>query len=290
MDFTTDELLKIEIDKILNKSIGMDDNVLPIQEIADKKEARSDRFNCGFQLFNDAMNGGFKEGDLAIISGISGEGKTLFAQTLTYNLCKQAVPCLWFSYEITIFELNRKFLEMGIKDFYSAYTPSRNTTGKLEWIKDKIKEGWTKYATKVVFIDHIDFLTPSDIKNSDNETIALKKITTELKSLAIELNIVIVLMAHLKKMTDDKEPTMQDIGYSAGIFQLADYVFMIFREKLKMKNFMSYCQEGDLATNNSIIKIVKNRETGQLKFLKTTFDNGRLIPLEISLETTNSDI
>ncbi len=256
-----------------------EDQVLPIIEIVANQKNINERFSTGFRIFDDIMKKGFKNGDLVIISGISGEGKTTFAQTLTYNLCKNVIPCLWFSYEVSIEELNRKFLEMGILDFYSAYAPKKNTTGNIEWIKEKIKEGWIKYATKVVFIDHIDFLTPIGIKTGDNETIALKKITTELKTLAIELDIVIVLMAHIKKLENNKEPEMQDIANSAGIFQLADYVFMLFRERNKQYKSFGGDITGDLFTNNSIIKLVKNRETGQNKFLKVIYSKGRFTPL-----------
>jgi len=259
-----------------NDFIGLqtgDDKIQLISDLIDKNKPAGDKFGCGFDLFNKAMDGGFKEGDLVVISGISGQGKTSLAQTMTYHLCKNAVPCLWFSYEVSLEHLNNKFLKMGIEDFYQAYAPKKNTTGKLEWIKDKIKEGWIKFATKVIFIDHIDFLTPTDIKDRDNETIALKKIAIELKSLAIELNVVIVVMAHLKKLPEGKEPDMQDIGYSAGIFQLADYVLIIYREKEKKGRF----DIDDTYTNNSKIKIAKNRQTGQLKFLQVNYVNEKFI-------------
>lgn len=285
------ELNKIpSIDELLNLSGITEDKVLPINEIVKNKPQKVDRFSCGFKIFDEVMLDGFKEGDLVIISGVSGQGKTTYAQTLTYNLCKNAVPCLWFSYEVSLTELHRKFELMNINDFYWAYAPEKNITGKIDWIKYKIREGWIKYATKVVFIDHIDFLTPTNIKDRDNETVALKKITTELKSLAIELDIVIVVMAHLRKLREGQEPDMQDIGYSAGIFQLADYVFMIFREKNKeYKSFNSKNWTGEINTNNSIIKLVKNRQTGQNKFLKVVYSNGKFMPLEEKYEENSVD-
>jgi len=252
-----------------------DDKIQLISDLVDKNKPAGDRYTTGFELFDKAMDGGFKEGDLVVISGISGHGKTTLSMSMTYHLCKNAVPCLWFSYEIGLEYLNAKFLKMGIEDFYQAYAPKKNTTGQLDWIKSKIREGWIKFATKVIFIDHIDFLTPTNIKTSDNETIALKKIATELKSLAIELNVVIVVMAHLKKLPESKEPDMQDIAQSAGIFQLADYVFIIYREKEKKGRF----DTDDIYSNNSKIKIVKNRQTGSLKFLRVSYTNGKFIEI-----------
>jgi len=250
------------------------DKVKLISDIVGDKPKVVDRFKSGFSEFDNIMEGGFKEGDLVVISGISGEGKTTFAQTLTYNFCKLNIPTLWFSYEVSLTHLDRKFREMGISDFYHAYSPEKNTTGKLDWVKFKIKESWRNHLTKVIFIDHIDFLTPDDNKTSDNESISLKKIATQLKTLAIELNVTIVLIAHLKKLPAGKEPDMQDIGHSAGIFQLADYVFIVWREKINNGNKFS-SENTEIATNRSIIKLVKNRETGQLKYIKCQYDRGK---------------
>ena len=266
------------------KFIILDDEVEPIYEAIDKSVYNTERFKCSFKLFDDAMNGGFKSGDLAIISGISGEGKTTLAQTLTYNFCKQGLPCLWFSYEVSLEHLHKKFEDMGISDFYYAYSPKKNTTGKIEWVKAKIREGYVKYGTKIIFIDHIDFLIPTNLKTTDNQSIMLKNIATELKTLAIELNVIIICMAHLKKLPNDKEPDMQDIGHSAGIFQLADYVLMIHREKNKGYKSFGGDTNGETYTNNSIIKYVKNRETGQLKFIKCQYNNGKFVEVTENYE------
>jgi len=198
---------------------------------------------------------------------------TTFMRTLTYNLTKFNVQCLWFSYEVSLNELHRKFAEMKIADHYHVYTPTKLVTGEIEWIREKIIESTQKYGTKVIFIDHIDFLTPKNTRNSDNETIALKKIVTELKSLANELEVIIILAAHVKKLPDNRQPEMQDIGYSAGIFQLADSVFIVYRHKLEQA--MGEELEGDLFSNISTIKIVKNRDTGILKYIKCIYEDER---------------
>jgi replicative DNA helicase len=264
-----------------NDEYILDDEIIPIYEAVNNKEEKEKSFSTGFEALDDALEGGFREGDLVIISGVSGEGKTSLAQTFTYHLCKQTIPCLWFSYEVTIERLNEKFQSMGLiaLEDYWAYTPKKNTTGKIQWLKGKIKEGWRKYACKVVFVDHLDFLTPTDIRNTDNETIALKKIATELKSLAIELKVTIVAMAHLKKIQDNKEPDMQDIGYSAGIFQLADYVFMIWRKKNNYGRMQM--NEGEIYSDESKIKIVKNRLNGRTPFTTIKYANNKFIPYQL---------
>jgi replicative DNA helicase len=271
-----EKLSEQELDNFLN----CDDKVILLREMTFKKSG--DRFSTGFKNLDDALDGGVKEGDLIIISGRSGAGKTTWAQTLTYHFCKKGIPCLWFSYEVALQEVDRKFKAMGIEQFYEVAVPEKNTSGKIDWLTEKIKEGWAKFATKIVFIDHIDFLVPKDCRSSDNEQTILKRIATELKSLALDLEITIVCMAHVKKVDSNKDLDIYDIGYSAGIFQLADLVFMADREKIQEKKGFGRTEknEGETYTNNTIIKIAKNRQTGILKYLRLTYANGKLCELD----------
>ena len=283
------DINKIPQLKDFDKLIDCNDAVKPLSEAIDKSVYTAERFKSGYPLFDESMNGGFKDGDLVVLSGISGQGKTTLGQTLTYNLCKQGLPCLWFSYEVSIEHLHRKFVEMGIEKFYHTYVPQKNTTGELRWVKAKIREGIIKHGTKFVFIDHLDFLLPTNLNTSDSQSVMLKNIATELKSLAIELKVVIFTMAHLKKLPNDKEPDMQDIGYSAGIFQLADYVVMVYRERNKEYRRFGSANDGELYTNNTIIKYVKNRESGSLKFIKCQYDSGKFLQLDSIHEEPKSD-
>ena len=144
------------------------------------------------------------------------------------------------------------------------YPPKRTTTGKLDWIKKKIEEAIKKFDTKFVFIDHIDFLTPSKLETSDQRRIMLRDICSELKTMAIEKNVIIFLVAHVKKV-QNRQIEMQDIAESSGIYQLADCVMSVTRlnrvenvDKIKI----------EVATDKSIARILKNRITGEQPFIK----------------------
>ena len=223
------EELKNLTDEQLSEFIYPDDEVLPFAEVAALQPNKTDTFPTGLPLLNEYLEGGFRGGDLVVIAGRSGEGKTSLAQTMTYHMTKKAIPALWFSYEVSVQRLHEKFVDMGISDHYYVYAPKKNRSGNLEWVEKKIVEAVKKYWTKVVFIDHIDMLSPRNIQKSDNESQVLKKIATELKQLAITLDVVIVLMAHVRKTESRKKLEMQDISSSAGIYQLSDFVILIER-------------------------------------------------------------
>jgi replicative DNA helicase len=271
-----------------------DDNVYPISELAkEKSKVTQERYPTGFIKFNEAMDGGYKNGDLVIIAGMSGHGKTTFSQTLTYHLCKSSIPCLWISYETGIEYLDIKFRNMGIGKDYFAYAPKKNMSGQLKWIKEKIQEAVTKYGVKAVFIDHLGFLTPTNISNRDNETLALTKIARELKTLAVELNIIIFSMAHIRKIDDNKAPTMQDIAYSSGIYQEADYVLMIWRLKNKSKQSMVLGADDtedneEEYSGESKIKMVKSRSTGKTPIIPLLLDKDKFYPINKKYEHTQN--
>lgn len=245
------------------------DYVVPIKEACERNGQYSTAFSIGYEIFDNAMkvngepNGGVRAGDLIILTGLSGAGKTTLAQNITLNLDKKAFPCLWFSYEVVVDNLYAKFKVMGISDGSVIFTPKRNITGNLKWIKEKIKEGQDKYFTEIVFIDHIDFVTPTNIQSSDQRRNILSNICVELKDIARELNLVIFLIAHVKKV-QGREVEMQDISESSGIYKLADFVFSIARyyETVTMEG-----RETKIATNEGIVKILKNRLTGKEAFM-----------------------
>lgn len=258
----------------------LDDKVVHISEAADNKGEYTQPTPIGYPVFDEAMLGGVREGDLIIATGLSGHGKTTFLQNVSVNLSKKVFPSIWFSYEVVIDNLYAKFKEMGMKEEenFFIYTPKRNTTGNLSWIKDKIREGLEKEATKFVFIDHIDFLTPTTVKTTDQHRIVLRNICQELKTIAIELRIIIFLIAHVKKV-QGREVEMQDIAESSGIYQNADFVFSVTRQYRKV---LSGGKMIDILTDESILKMLKNRITGSCPYMNFTLKNNKIVPWMLS--------
>jgi len=225
----------------------------------------TEAYTSKFSILDNAMEGGFRDGNLVILSGYSGHGKTTLAQTLTCNYSKEGIPCLWFSYEMDMNSLMWKFRKMNIDDGFLGYAPIELSSFSIEWVKEVIKYSVKKDSTKIVFIDNLDFLSPNDVRRTDNETTIYKKVAAQLKTIAMELKVVIVLICHIVKTDEDKEPTLRDIYGSSGIYKLSDYVVFIWRIPEK-KNKYKDKQEGTLYTNQSKLIIGKNRLTGKRRF------------------------
>lgn len=259
-----------KIDNIV-KEYEDDAPIIPLGEIVKQKKDTKEFYPSGIKVFDEVIKGGFRDGDLIIISGQTGNGKTSLAQSITYNVFKEGFMSLWFSYEVMIEDLWEKFKEMGIDDDCISFVPLKNVSGKIDWIEKKVKEAKDKYFVKFVFIDHLGFLLPSVKERSDaemarNYSAYLGSICRDLKTLAINEGVVIVLMAHIKKT--DCEVQIGDIANSAGIAQEADIVILLEREKVfGLEEFGEH----------TLIKLVKNRRTGKTPRQWFDFESGKFI-------------
>lgn len=254
-----------------------EDPVVPIKDATERSGHYTEPTPLGYPTFDNAIRGGVREGDLIIGTGVSGEGKTLTFQNISVKLSNAGHSCLWFSYEVMMDNLYAKFKEMGCNENnLKLFSPKRMTTGNLEWIQEKIKEGTEKYNTKFIFIDHIDFLAPKrEVRNTDQKRVILRDICSELKTMAIDLKITIFLIAHVKKV-QGRAIEMQDISEASGIYQLADMIFAVSRNKITQTRGG---EEIKIPTENSTLRMLKNRITGEQPVMDFYVRNSLIVPI-----------
>jgi len=219
-------------------------------------------------------NGRFLLGDFTVTHN------TTFAQNISVNYSKKQHPCLWFSYEVIVDNLYAKFKDMGAteKNFW-IYTPKETTSGGIDWVDKKITEGLAKENTKFIFIDHIDFLSPRGLRE-DQRRIMLRDICMQLKSIAIEKKVIIFLIAHVKKV-QGREVEMQDIAESSGIYQNADFVFVVTRKfDIKEDRTVSGKRKIEMISDQSEIRMLKNRITGEQPIMNFILRNNVIVPLD----------
>ena len=184
---------------------------------------------------------GFESGELIAISGPRKQGKTLLAQSLTVNFLKQDIKSLWFSYELTPKQFLRSFPEIPF-----FLTPLKLKTNALPWMKERIIEALLKHGIGVVFIDHLHFLF--DLAKSKNTSLEIGQVVRFLKSLAIEYNLIIFLLCHMKKISFDKDPDDSDVRDSSLVSSESDTGLILWR----IKN----------TENQAWLKIAYSRRTG----------------------------
>jgi replicative DNA helicase len=254
-----------------------DDAVVHISEVEKYQGGYSKPFSIGYKLFDEALEGGVRAGDLVVITGLSEGGKTTLAQSLSVNLSNEMLPSLWFSYEVILSNLAARFKSMGMNDKnFLIYVPKRNTSGNLKWIKNKIVESYEKFKTKFIFIDHLDHLSPTNIRSSDQKRMIIGNICQELKDIAIEMEMIIFLIIHVTKIPNHRQIEMQDLGESSKTYQIPDSIFCITRQtEIRMEDG----KKVEVQENRSIIRMLKNRLTGIKPKLDVVLENNVFVPL-----------
>jgi replicative DNA helicase len=174
----------------------------------------------------DEVVDGFVEGELITISGPTKNGKTLFAQSLTNQFCKQGALPLWFSYEVT-----PKYFLRAFPILPHFFMPRRMKMSNLDWVLEKMLEGLKKHATRIVFIDHLHYLV--DIARMNNVSIEVGTVIRRLKTFAVEHELIVFLMCHTRKGASEEILSHESIRDSSFVAQESDTVFLISRD---MKN------------------------------------------------------
>lgn len=263
--------------KEILKQYQKEDNVVSSLDIAENMKTRpeEEKIMSGWSNLDGILKG-FRLKQLITISGITKHGKTSLCVDLTSKL-KEQNP-LWFPFEEGAEELIQKFLDRN-ENPPLFFTPQTIKTLTLEWIEERIIESIVKYDTRVVFIDHIDFIVPF---GADNHSLRIAQAMRELKAMAKKWNIVIFLICHLTKTKFDAEPTLEDLRGSSSIGQESDTVILVWRETKRENGKV-------VITSNVNVSVQANRRTGKTGNIKMIFNNGRFIEEEWKNEEKDED-
>lgn len=278
---TLEEYLKYE--DYLRSYDGQDKVVSSIELIEEAKKKNVPIFRIKTHVAGiDRMLDSVEEGEMVVVTGPTGQGKTSLLLHITRQLSKASVKCLWFSYEMSYAQLINKMLTE--KNVYEFFVPKEISNNHLDFIERKIMEARAKYDIRTVFIDHLSMLYSLEKYSGRNTSLELGDIVAKIKSLALKHGIIIFLVAHAKKVEAGQEIFLEDIRDSGHIANLADSVITVQRVP-------NDYQEGDRRigqiqeTDNRIrIKVEKNRRRGTRGSLLAKYENGDIteVPKEES--------
>ena len=251
----------INLEKRLSTYEGPD-RVVKSTEIQKQLAAQKSPFSFKAKIPTlDAAIEGFEAGELVTMTGPTGHGKTTLAESFTWTAFLQDVRSLWFSYEMTY----RQFLKK-LPDELFCYMPLELKGKSLNWLRERIHEAKIKHGARAVFIDHLHFIC--DMARMKNPSLEIGTIVRGLKAIALDLNVTIFLIAHLRKVKLTEEPEISDLRDSSFIGQDSDSVLILWRAKDK--------DTGDYA-NKTVLKVAKARRTGAMgKKVVLTYQNNLL--------------
>lgn len=213
----------------------------------------------------DEIIGGFRRGQLVVLSAATGEGKTTFAQGLTDKFTQDGERCLWFSYEVGIEEFMEKM--PGSKAFY---VPRVLRQGMLKWIEERIKEGIAKHKSRIIFIDHLHYLLEMQkMAEAKSLSLLIGMMLRELKRICIEQDVVIFLISHLRKIDMTEKPELTDLRDSSFVAQESDLILMLWRIRTRGMFPGEWIPSNDLR-----VAVRKNRRNGKLGIVSFKYENG----------------
>lgn len=255
-----------------------EDRVLPAEDLYEEVKSDEPKLVINSNKTTlDKLLGGFREGQLVVISAPTGQGKTTFCQTLTMDFLKQDLKSIWFSYEVGIVEFMDKFPEIP-----SFFMPRRLKQNSMQWLETRIMEGVAKYDCKIVFIDHLHYLLEMQkMAEAKSLSLLVGMMMRELKRIAIDNEIVIFLVSHMRKSTYRIEkvedlPDIDSLRDSSFVGQESDVVLFLNRMKEKDDN------GHQVYTNETILKVAKNRRTGNLGYVKLYYKDKRFDELSLN--------
>jgi replicative DNA helicase len=237
----------------------------------------------------DSILQGFQKSDLIVIAGRPSMGKTAFSLNIGINVVKQyKIPLLIFS-----LEMSRQQIIYRLISTDSEINSNRLKSGKMNaWEWKLLSKSMKEISELPIFIDDDPNINISDIRSKikkiihennkdclviidylqlmrvnkkfENRSQEISYVTRNLKILAREFKIPIVILSQLSRNLEsrpNKRPMLSDLRDSGSIEQDADIVIMLYRE--------DYYQEkkGEEQITEFIVAKHRNGPIGTAKLL-----------------------
>ena len=250
----------------------------------------------------DSYTSGLQRGELIIIAGRPGMGKTSFALNIAENIAlKNKMPVAVFSLEMPAVQLVQRMLSSCARVDQSVMKRGDLTHDDMEKIYMAMSEMKAapihiaetsginvidlrararRLSERVgslglIVIDYVQIMSGINSGPGSNRAQEIAEISRSLKTLALELDVPIILLSQLNRDVEsrtDKRPNISDLRESGALEQDADIILLLYRDDY-------YNREDSKEKGIAELNIAKNRSgsTGTVKmaFLNqyTRFEN-----------------
>ena len=232
-------------------------------DIRDPDNLRGD--TTGIRLLDNKLNG-YRRGQLYVIAGRPGMGKSAFMCSSLRRTALSGVGVAIFSLEMTRQEIfarmasdhmdwtkapgfgdllrgEMKGEETRLGEAYEALRQApmhiddsaRLTFAEIAAKARRLKSEMEAHGVRlgVVCIDHMGLVTPSD-RYAGNKVAEAGEVSGRARALAKELDCCVILLCQLSRdveKRDDKRPVMSDLRWSGEIEQDAHVIGFLYREE-----------------------------------------------------------
>lgn len=266
------------------------------------------RVMTGFPTMDRVLNG-VEAGELIVVTGPTGEGKTTLLLSITANMAETGNGTAWFTLEVTPRQFINKITRASNGNLPLFYLPRsgfddvnpeavkqwERQTGRrfemIDWIELKVKEAIErgkkdKLPIKAIFIDHIHQIFNLG-RAASNHSLELGEMIGKIKDIALKNEVVVFLIAHSK---DDpqgtaREPRKEDIRDSGLISRAADTILGVWRVPNSDDGKSTRRKEINEQDVKSKVRIWKNRREGPLGYFLADHKNHKLTEIQDGFTT-----
>ena len=245
----------------------------------------------------DALTGGWRGGQLVVLAGRPGTGKSATMLHFARAAAASGVPVCTFSLEMPAGQLAGRMLVGGSGvDSQAFRVGSVDTTGwsQLEQagaelsaipvylndranitigaIRSQCKAMHRRGRCGMVIIDYLQLLDTSTRNPNSTREREIAAASRSAKLLAKELDVPVILLSQLSRKVEeraDKTPLLSDLRESGAIEQDADMVVFIDRPAMYGAQMITTTRYGLISSEGvGVLYIAKNREgaTGRIYF------------------------
>ncbi|KAJ2505186.1 hypothetical protein GGF44_002166, partial [Coemansia sp. RSA 1694] len=210
---------------------------------------------------------GLRPGELTILSGATGSGKTTVISQMSLDFCKSGVSTLWGSFEIPNVRLATRMMSQFAKrdvskvpgdiDYWSRkfeqlpmYFLKFHGSTNPDTVLETMRHAVYAYDVKHIIIDNLQFMMSMQAKGMDKYDAQDAAIAT-FRQFATDEGVHITVVAHLRKDQPASEVDINSIFGSAKVTQEADNVVILQRY-------------GNSESKVRCLNVLKNRFDGTL--------------------------
>jgi replicative DNA helicase len=222
-------------------------------DAASDGETAGDSFATGFPSIDKWLGGGVRRGDLVVIGGEVGSGKSSLALAMSLRMAQAGTTTSFLTHEMStervmeralgiegrarIDDIRKGTLDEMTRAAVGATavrlrdrSPVFETlpTGGIDAVANALR---STMDLQVAFVDPLQALAIGERAQEEDLATAVRS----LKSLAIEMNVALVVTSHLHVAATgraDPRPTLDDFGALGAVKQHADVVLGIYREEM----------------------------------------------------------
>lgn len=207
----------------------------------------------------------YKSGDLHIVAARPGVGKTTYLLNEAVAIARQGVPVGFITLEMPAQQCVRRVIAMEIGvEFRELYNKERLAevlaehedklnlpinfyeNYSLDWQELLLKiRRIVKSGARVIFIDQLSHIKHDSRAYSKAD--AIEKTVRAIRSLALELNIVIIMAVQINRQASQAEtPDLEHLKDSGSIEEASQLVLMLQRKDGALKAYIRKATHGRL--------------------------------------------